>query len=271
MNLRTLVDAVAERPGLANPHLSTGRLCRSGLATQQQIGLVLRDVASSSVVNEVVVAMSRRQRRLADDLARGGRPTISFRLATASRLITRSGDTSPEVNSTRVHPVWGIPVLPGSSLKGAARAAAHWAGASPADVERIFGPPPPARPGVRPGDGDAAGTVIFLDAYPHGNGSVFDVDVATPHHQAYYSGERPDPAPIEGPNPLTLLVVPADRPFRFTLAARAARSVDDVAAAARFLKGALTDEGFGSATSSGYGYFRSVPGTDVGPKDWERR
>jgi CRISPR-associated protein Cmr6 len=146
-----------------------------------------------------------------------------------------------------LHPLYGFTYLPGSGLKGLARAFAETvAAATPDDVRRVFGFTEKA--------GSAAGSVVFHDAWP----KVWPrlaTDILNSHHPEYYSKGEP-PGDWEDPVPVYFLSVPAGVPFRFAVAPRR----DDVPAAdvelaKGWLVGGLTVLGCGAKTATGYGHF----------------
>ncbi|MGH3925185.1 MAG: type III-B CRISPR module RAMP protein Cmr6, partial [Pseudonocardiaceae bacterium] len=144
----------------------------------------------------------------ANDLNDDKVPVISFITTCATRLITGSGAGLPEVNSTIVHPVYGYPYLPGSSLKGAARAEAVRQQCP--ELIAIFGGSPESE--KEPGE------VRFFDAVPtRTERELLELDVATVHHKDYYERTLADPEPTQAPVPLPFLVVRAGVRFRFLL------------------------------------------------------
>ncbi|MFQ3627394.1 MAG: RAMP superfamily CRISPR-associated protein [Cyanobacteriota bacterium] len=86
------------------------------------------------------------------------------------------------------HPVFGIPYIPASSLKGAARAWARQAGKSTSEISEILG--------FLEGRVAQAAKVEFLDAFP--TKGCLRVDVATPqwHWQNGNVAYKPEPHPL---------------------------------------------------------------------------
>lgn len=163
-----------------------------------------------------------------------------------------SNETVLETNLT-LHPLYGLPLIPGSALKGLCRnyvtgeISEHISKNSDEDdeiIRRIFGSP------------DQSGTVIFFDALPVEGKATFALDIINVHYPDYYSKGK---APIndQRPNPLLFLTV-ADTIFAFALAPRnlkRAEQRDDVIVASQWLQEALQEWGIGGKTSAGYGYF----------------
>jgi CRISPR-associated protein Cmr6 len=193
-------------------------------------------------------AARRREQAVAARVAAGGRrgEPIAHRRVEVSpewRMVTGIGDrANPHEIGIALHGTYGWPVIPGSTIKGAARAWAttvHRAAAE--EVTRVFG--------TGPGAGEqAAGSVDVLDALPVGGPVRVRVDGVTPHVQPYYGGHE---APTEWHNPVpsSFLVVGGGR-FAVDLIGPA----DDVELAATWCRGACDDLGIGAKTGAGYGY-----------------
>jgi CRISPR-associated protein Cmr6 len=152
----------------------------------------------------------------------------------------------------------GFPVLPGSGLKGVARAYAHLVerrDESDPDFLAVFGRVP------RSGDAHEvgqAGALVFFDAYPE-PGWRLELDVMTPHYPDYYSGKEP-PTPWQNPTPITFLTVAPGTRYRLAIGLRQGVSDPDGRLrqlALGWLRNGLAQLGFGAKTTSGYGVFRN--------------
>jgi len=144
-----------------------------------------------------------------------------------------------------LHRIFGLPIIPGSALKGAARAYAQLVeGKSDDDPElvAVFGTT------------EQAGSVIFLDAIPL-EVPKFQLDIMNPHYPNYYRApEKNPPADWESPNPVFFLTV-TETPYRFAIAARSEHGNSLLDLAEKWLKGALRGIGIGAKTSADYGYW----------------
>ena len=144
-----------------------------------------------------------------------------------------------------LHRIFGLPIIPGSALKGAARAYAQLVeGKSDDDPElvAVFGTT------------EQAGSVIFLDAIPL-EVPKFQLDIMNPHYPNYYRApEKNPPADWESPNPVFFLTV-TETPYRFAIAARSEHGNSLLDLAEEWLKGALRGIGIGAKTSADYGYW----------------
>jgi CRISPR-associated protein Cmr6 len=192
----------------------------------------------------VEAAAGRRQAAM-DALAAQGFSISRLVVRPSWRLVVGLGASSDaHETSLALHGTYGVPVLPGTALKGVASRAEP----DPARRREAFGGP---RPGER--GGAARGPVAFLDALPAGPVPLVH-DVMTPHAGPYYAKGEP-PAEYWEPVPVDFLAV-AGGSFTVDLVAR-----DPGAAthASRLLAGALQDQGLGAKTAAGYGYFEVGP------------
>lgn len=210
--------------------------------------------------------------------------SLTATFTTTSRLLVGHGNPSGADVGLTVHHTWGVPMIPGSALKGVL---AHYVDAVYGDIgapddERLErrkwrGPTIGADGRValedRAGEyyaalfgsptvtGDAkaarAGLVTFHDAlYVPGsakNEKPFARDVLTVHQKSYYdnAGKQGGPTPTDwdDPNPVGFITV---RPrVRFLLALTGPN--EWTALAMRFLRDALATWGAGGKTSAGYG------------------
>jgi CRISPR-associated protein Cmr6 len=178
--------------------------------------------------------------------------------------------TALENAGVALHPLYGFAYLPGSGLKGLARAWAEriWLEVQPIrdeavrEIREIFGYAansergkswiPPEISIVPEGN---AGAVIFHDAWPPTWPRLI-VDVVGVHHSKYYQAEEhlvPPPGDWEDPVPTTFLAVRAGTEFSFAVAPRRPEHARSARRAAEWLKAALADWGAGAKTAAGYG------------------
>lgn len=145
-----------------------------------------------------------------------------------------------------LHHTYGVPYIPGSALKGLAASYARqrlkkedW---GPKSTNGAYG--------ILFGDTDSAGYVTFFDAlYVPGSGhqgQALYLDVITVHHPDYYQGDQA-PADWDNPTPIPFLSTTGD--YLLALAG----DPQWVEAAYKILALALSEEGVGAKTSSGYG------------------
>jgi len=173
-----------------------------------------------------------------------GIPTLQFVMRTTWRLITGMGASSALEVGMILHHIYGVPYIPGSSLKGLLRYYLHkvaeW---DVSGINNLFG--------MSDGDNAAKGKIVFLDAFPE-PGFQISVDIMNNHYQEYYMGDKP-PADWMDPNPVKFLTV-KNATFTFRLFA----NTGDIEEAtlkeiAEKLAEALTESGIGAKTAVGYG------------------
>ena len=189
---------------------------------------------------------------------------------TTSRLIAGLGASNVLETGLTLNPIYGVPMIPGSSLKGIA---AHYCskvwGAANVDFrsplidekskssrkageiyEAIFG-----KVDDNP-DNAEAGYIRFYDAWmlPESMRGSLVKDVMTPHHGDYYGDGTTPPSDFDDPNPVTYLSVRG----KFEVRVGCLDSDESVRKSweklvLKLLKDALKFNGAGGKTSSGYG------------------
>jgi len=182
------------------------------------------------------------------------------RVATATvRLAMGHGRESVIETGLALHHTYGVPYIPGSSLKGVAAGFAAgalgglWA-KDEAGHHTLFGTT------------DAAAYVDFLDALPLPGTWGLQRDVLTVHHQRYYRGEDAPPADWDDPNPVAFLTAVGKFLIALCPEAGAGAWAD---AGYGILKMALEEVGVGGKTSSGFGRLRlgeTLPRLEEGAK-----
>ncbi len=174
-----------------------------------------------------------------------GAETASADLSVLGRLIVGLGGENVLETGITLHHTYGMPIIPGSALKGLAAHYCHreWGIQSPDLLEggshhrTIFGAT------------DDSGHVVFHDSWIYPADKTLFPDVMTPHHGSYYSGkEGAGPTDFDDPNPVTFLSVTGT--FRVAVSCENKEWADFTL---KLLKAALKDWGVGGKTSSGYG------------------
>jgi CRISPR type III-B/RAMP module RAMP protein Cmr6 len=194
-----------------------------------------------------------------------------FHLRVDWRMIVGLGGETVLETDLNLHHLYGIPIIPGSALKGLTRAYVaeaykeyHVPEDQPEEkrhasksidddhsvIKRIFG------------HQDVAGTVCFFDAMPLSGQAQFVVDIMNPHYPDYYRSLQSDritaPSNNQQPNPVSFLTV-TNTTFTFALTPRNPHKDQhrgDVALVQKWLQEALQKYGVGGKTSAGYGYFQ---------------
>ena len=168
-----------------------------------------------------------------------------------ARVATGLGNASPIENGFNFHHSFGVPVLPGSGLKGLAAAFAR-----AKIVDESGGKDARWQMGGEYyrtlfGDTDESGSVVFFDALPKPNNWKLVANVMTPHHSDYNADGKKPPADWDSPTPVPFLS--ASGTWQFALGGEESWTK----IARTILEKALEDSGFGAKTSSGFGRFNT--------------
>jgi CRISPR-associated protein Cmr6 len=228
----------------------------------------------SSWLQDVVLNTSRVNERLWEALYQRwltltkalGAETFQARLAW--RMVVGLGGQSVLETDLTLDHLTGLPIIPGSALKGLTRAyavidasksSAQKPEEDPQEVQQVFG------------SKEEASRVIFFDAMPvppkfTSRHLHFAVDIMNPHYPEYYGdkgkGQAP-PSNNQSPVPVTFLTVEG-AVFEFAVAPRSGiiqqeevteGSVPEHETVLGWLKEAIHKYGVGGKTSAGYGAF----------------
>lgn len=156
------------------------------------------------------------------------------------------------------HRCLGFAVIPGTGLKGMARAWAKQSGATEEMLLRVFGTERPEGKGAIEEGQDRAGRVVFHDAWPVVVPKL-QIDLLASHHPDYYAGKGA-PGDWEGPKMVSFLTVEEGSRFTFAISGLSPDEDPAILAQAReWLDAALTYLGAGAKTNAGYGLFNPIP------------
>ncbi|MGA8029600.1 MAG: type III-B CRISPR module RAMP protein Cmr6 [Bryobacteraceae bacterium] len=188
-------------------------------------------------------------------------PHMAEQLATVGRLIVGLGSESVLETGLKLHHIYGVPIIPGSALKGLASHYCHdiWGQryAQNAPEEncsfRRSGP----YHNLLFGRTDSSGVITFHDAWitPDSlNAGALRLDVMTPHHPKWQSNEAP-PTDFDSPIPVSFLSVVGAFDIRVSWSGpkKVTTAQAWVALAMSILREALAEWGVGGKTTSGYG------------------
>lgn len=225
---------------------------------------LLKDVIdiSRGYIPEIIKSLNKRQSSMVRSFEDQGFLCRPLGMETSDRLIIGLGGAHVLETGLTLHPLYGFPYIPGSAVKGIARAYAEGeGGADKEEILEIFG----SERKDRTLKTNREGKVIFLDALPSGFPRL-EVDIMNPHYGEYYRGDKP-PADYLSPHPVFFLTVAPGTEFTFYLLSREEDLLDK---AAEWLIKGLEELGAGGKTAVGYGYFEKVesnlltPSADVG-------
>jgi CRISPR-associated protein Cmr6 len=161
-----------------------------------------------------------------------------------------SRDNPLETGLTVGH-AWGMPVIPGSALKGVARHTARSAGVDTETENWLFGSSPPGHEDADLATDGEAAAVVFHDAWWCPVGKPFVAEVVTPHHMEYYAEGKGEATDFDSPIPAPQVAVRG----RFRFVVEAPEGWRELAMG--LLTRALTQQGVGGKTTSGYGLFKA--------------
>lgn len=189
-------------------------------------------------------------------------PNVRLFTATAvSPIAVGLGNESVLEVGLTVHHTYGVPIIPGSALKGLCRRGAlrlkQEGKLQEAELKVLFG--------YSEQSGEAsAGYITFWDAWydPDSvDGKPFHRDVITVHHQEYYNNGKDFPTDFDDPNPVPFLVVKPGARFLF-----AVHAPDEAwgAFTQRLLEWCLQNLGVGAKTNAGYGFLMPVKHEEKG-------
>jgi len=191
---------------------------------------------------------------------------LLFTATARGRLVVGLGQKGVLEAGLRIEPTWGVPILPGSSIKGLAAATAHLLVDDPqwrknlSDEERektsfdkLFGTT------------DEAGAVVFHDAWwIPGDAKTLPIhpDVMTVHHSGYYGGDGSPPSDFDSPTPVPFATVNGD--YLVVLEGEPAWCE----AAGKLLEHGLAELGAGAKTNAGYGRMKltEIPSAKQGQR-----
>lgn len=260
-----IIDIANRRAHGAHPGLLLQRYLTKQADPEERRALfdaTLQAARSESLRSLYAEAFARWTRSVPQDEAHR-----SEQLATASRLAVGLGSENVLETGLRLHHTYGVPIIPGSALKGLASHYCHdvWGQrhneAAP-EENRLF-----RRGGsyhrLLFGTTDDGGVIAFHDAWitPESlNDGSLRLDVMTPHHPKWQMNEAP-PTDFDSPVPVSFLSVAGTFDVRLSWSGPATTPSDPAEAwtalAMKLLQEALAEWGVGGKTRSGYG--RLVP------------
>lgn len=181
--------------------------------------------------------------------------------STLGRLVCGLGSDSPIETGITLHHTYGMPFIPGSSLKGIASSY----------CKEYLGKEDPrfGKDGeyfnIIFGSNESAGHIIFHDAWLKPGSGFLEKDIMTPHHEDYYTQKgKKDAAPtdFDSPVPVPFLSVSANTTFLVIVScydsSENGKKWTDLAL--EILEKALLELCVGGKTRSGYGQMEKGAG-----------
>jgi CRISPR-associated protein Cmr6 len=206
-----------------------------------------------------------------------------FGMMSRSRLMIGLGSKGALEFGLTLHPVTGLPYIPGSALKGLCRNYMLYDIAEKSGISLDPSEGSDASEVIKQldeklsdvldtehsslyrklfGTQGNAGECIFYDAIiepTQGNTRLFVVEVMTPHFRKYYESSGKDvPHDADDPNPITYLAVNTGITFALAVGSRLHTEESPQRDARDLLRRALSEMGIGAKTAAGYGIFAPV-------------
>ena len=177
--------------------------------------------------------------------------SVTHELHTIGRLIVGLGSENVLETGIRLHHTFGMPIIPGSALKGLA---AHYCDQVWGATDKQFNKDGPYHE-LLFGTTDDCGCIVFHDAWfvPDSESNPMQLDVMTPHHPEWFDGSVP-PTDFDSPIPVPFLSVSGG--FRVALTWHGPEHEEAnkwTNLAFSLVKEALSEWGIGGKTTSGYG------------------
>ena len=229
----------------------------------------VKNIDLKSVFNDFPLGINRLRDELIkrqNHLAEASNETVKTFLAeSVSPFLTGTGIEHPLENGMAFLNPYGLPYLPGSSVKGTLRRSAEeLAGIAPdinwdnnrgwteKAVTALFGKEPTSR-----SDEAERGALTFWDVFPQC--SKLSVEIMNPHYNEYYQGKT-TPHDAGSPGPIYFLAVPEKSGFAFHVHCDLHRLKDNVGLAEQWsilissaFNHAFEWLGFGAKTAVGHG------------------
>lgn len=183
-------------------------------------------------------------------------------LITQGRLIVGLGSENVLETGIRLHHTYGMPIIPGSALKGLA---AHY-------CDQAWGPSDEKyrKNGLYHqllfGKTDDSGCIVYHDAWfvPGPEKEPLKLDVMTPHHSGWNNVEKPEP-PTDFDSPIPVPFLSVAGKFLISVAWHGPEHKEAIGwtnLCLEMLRNALFEWGVGGKTSSGYGRLIEATASD---------
>lgn len=205
------------------------------------------DLCNFRFDNDFLCLLAARNLKNAKAIAPNGLIQVDF--TPDWRMVTGMGEASVYETNMTLHPIYGLPYIPASSIKGFLRHYLNEVEEGKEYIEQIFGKNDEDSSTGKP----VRGQYIFFDAFPTKSPRI-ELDVMTPHYPKYY-GEGQPPADWQSPTPIHFLTVGQGTPFRFLIGLP---NNDLESQLESWLRGALKTRGLGAKTAVGYGYWKPI-------------
>lgn len=176
----------------------------------------------------------------------------SFEARVEGRLYVGTSRDTPLETGITVHHTYGMPMIPGSSVKGIGRSicrAQNGCITNEEVIEYLFG----NKWGEKDDASVISGGIVYYDAWWVPDGKPFVSEIVTVHHQEYYTsmGEK-EATDFDSPVPAPQIATCGR--YYFVIEGPEAWA----GLASRIIQQALSEKGIGGKRSSGYGYLQAL-------------
>ncbi|AQR64906.1 hypothetical protein BXU06_07375 [Aquaspirillum sp. LM1] len=172
-------------------------------------------------------------------------PGVALFATVSQRLLIGSNAASALETGVAIQHSYGMPMIPGSAVKGCVRAYAQQLGLGAEYLAMLFG--------LDEGELAGPGGLVWHDAWwrPGSQDTPFVADVVTVHHPDYYQGNAPLASDTDTPVPNAQLATQGE--FFFYIGCECPDSQPWAELAMQLLKAALHGVGIGGKRAAGYG------------------
>lgn len=166
-----------------------------------------------------------------------------YEFSVMNKMMIGYGGTTTYNNDITLHPIYGIPYMPGQAIKGVLK---HY-------ISNYTDDPKAKILSSYLGDEDKKGDILFFDAYPKEDCEIVE-DVMSVHHKDYYTSLESFPRDDDTTTVIKFLAVKGSFVIRLGICNKLMKSTDfDNGLLLSVLKDALYKVGIGGKTSVGYG------------------
>ncbi len=203
----------------------------------------------------LIEQIDKQQESLVETARQSGLDAASLVATTNTRLIVGLSHGRLWNAGFQIHPVYGVPYLPASGIKGALWHFRREEEGEAAERELAYWF----------GNEEQRGAVMLFDAFPvlPGRNTFFTEDILNKHHENYYEQkeekEKQIPADYNEPSPVKFLAISTGVKFRFVYAiepSREDRPSPTLEVFRETLAACLAHAGMGAKTRKGYGRMR---------------
>lgn len=205
----------------------------------------MRDVTLP--VNWIDQLKERRNRVVKEFKEKRDFSVIDFEATAKSRYLVGTGSPSPYEVGFFFSRNYGLPVIPGTSLKGSFHHFLVEEETESAKIHRWMGTGTEGEEGQK-------GSLIFLDALPV-HSVTLELDLINNHFPEYYGDKKEPPNDIYDPVPVFYMVVAPHTKLRFTVLIQEKISKDEGKEIKESFMQMLAFKGIGAKTAYGYGRF----------------